>query len=180
MPPWRSCTCSWERSGFRFRQCSTSVYGAVLRRCDQQFLKPFYFPLPNIFIQPSRSYTMNSATPNVATTAPASNKIVGYSHVSVHLVQVGLGGGVWRMKWHPEQAEVALIACMQNGFAVVALGDCPTVYSYPHQKVLGYGADWVCSGGNWLAATCSFYDKSLHLWQYDPACLLETGDSSAV
>lgn len=87
-------------------------------------------------------------------------------------MQVGLGGGVWRLKWHPQKADTALVACMQNGFAVVECGQSPAVHSYPHQKVLGYGADWVRCGNDWLAATCSFYDKSLHIWKYDEAHLM--------
>lgn len=83
---------------------------------------------------------------------------------------------MWRLKWHPEQDDVALAACMQNGFAVIKFTDSPAVYSYPYQKVLGYGADWVCCGTEWLAATCSFYDKSLHLWQCDTVSILEEQD----
>lgn len=92
------------------------------------------------------------------------------------MVQVGLGGGVWRLKWHPEHEDVALAACMQAGFAVVKFSDPPGLYSYPHQKVLGYGADWVRCGKEWLAATCSFYDKSFHLWRYSSDGMLDGQD----
>ena len=82
-------------------------------------------------------------------------------------MQADLGGGVWRFKWHPTEPESALVACMQNGFAVVRLQPddrLTRAFEYPHQKVLGYGADWSRSGGN-VAATCSFYDNSVHVWQ---------------
>lgn len=63
---------------------------------------------------------------------------------------------------------MALLACMQNGFAIVSWDECnsklSSVLDYPHQKVLGYGASWSIDEEN-LVATGSFYDKSLHLWR---------------
>lgn len=170
--------CSLECSCVR--QCSTAVHSIVACTCDQYLLKPFFCPSPEVLMQPSCSYELSCSIEKCRRFGASIKKTVGYIQSSVQPVQVGLGGGVWRVKWHPEKAEVALIACMQNGFAMVALGDSPTVYSYPHQKVLGYGADWVCSGGNWLAATCSFYDKSLHLWQCDLECLTQNVDAPFV
>jgi hypothetical protein len=92
-------------------------------------------------------------------------------------VQVNLGGGVWKFKWNPDVSSVALVACMQNGFSIVALDDngCLTrVLEYPHQKVLGYGADW-CRINSSVVATCSFYDKSLHLWKVALEAFLPAG-----
>jgi diphthine methyl ester acylhydrolase len=78
-----------------------------------------------------------------------------------------MGGGVWRFKWHPTRQSVALLACMQNGFAIVSWDESKPklsrVLEYPHQKVLAYGASWSLAESD-LVATCSFYDKSLHLW----------------
>jgi diphthine methyl ester acylhydrolase len=82
-------------------------------------------------------------------------------------VQVTLGGGVWQFKWHPTRPGVALLACMQNGFAIVkqaADGQLHRSFEYPDQKVLGYGAAWSNTDES-LVATCSFYDKSVHLWR---------------
>lgn len=88
--------------------------------------------------------------------------------------QVTTGGGVWRLKWHPHDPKLLLAACMHNGFAVLHLSDASVTSEvtlaeeYAHQKTLGYGADWChmkAADGQALAATCSFYDRLLHLWQ---------------
>lgn len=95
-------------------------------------------------------------------------------------LEMGLGGGVWRLKWHPWDQGLVLAACMHNGFVVVKVaGDVMEVAEeYKEHESLAYGADWyqgtwcntpVENGGEKsvrsLAATCSFYDKALHLWE---------------
>ena len=37
------------------------------------------------------------------------------------LTEIGVGGGVWKLKWHPNAAlqQYLLCACMHNGFTVV-------------------------------------------------------------
>mmetsp|Transcript_17814 Transcript_17814/g.31755 ORF Transcript_17814/g.31755 Transcript_17814/m.31755 type:complete len:373 (-) Transcript_17814:317-1435(-) len=84
------------------------------------------------------------------------------------------GGGVWRLKWHPENPELLLAACMHAGFSVLqvesSMASMETVATYTAQSSLAYGADWMpggCvagSGGDNIVATCSFYDKLLHVW----------------
>jgi diphthine methyl ester acylhydrolase len=90
-------------------------------------------------------------------------------------LQVETGGGVWRLKWHPCRDDVALLACMQNGFAITSFAESGWTWTYPHQKVLAYGADWWHVGEELCAATCSFYDRSLHVW-----CCPELGGSSVL
>ncbi|KAG7480491.1 hypothetical protein MATL_G00056650 [Megalops atlanticus] len=66
------------------------------------------------------------------------------------LSESALGGGVWRLKWHPAHEHLLLAACMHNDFHILhcqqALegggGACPVVASYILHNSLAYGADW--------------------------------------
>ncbi|KAI4821380.1 hypothetical protein KUCAC02_029314 [Chaenocephalus aceratus] len=66
------------------------------------------------------------------------------------LSETPLGGGVWRLKWHPTHEQLLLAACMHNDFHILhcqqALeasgGACPVVASYILHNSLAYGADW--------------------------------------
>ncbi|KAF9229278.1 WD-40 repeat-containing protein [Gyrodon lividus] len=101
------------------------------------------------------------------------------------LMDVDVGGGAWRVKWHPlaERKHDLLIACMHDGFKVVhfdlaATGDDPRLLAdgasyeiakrFDGHESLAYGVDWSFdqhNGGNEaLIASCSFYDCALHLW----------------
>ncbi|XP_022093584.1 diphthine methyltransferase-like isoform X2 [Acanthaster planci] len=64
------------------------------------------------------------------------------------LTQTNVGGGVWRLKWHPHHGHLLLAACMHNGFHIL---DCaninggnsqPIVASYMEHQSLAYGVDW--------------------------------------
>ncbi|XP_037536565.1 diphthine methyltransferase [Nematolebias whitei] len=66
------------------------------------------------------------------------------------LRETPVGGGVWRLKWHPDDPDLLLAACMHNDFHILhcqqALegggGPCPVVSSYILHNSLAYGADW--------------------------------------
>uniref|UniRef100_A0A1D1XY32 methylated diphthine methylhydrolase n=1 Tax=Anthurium amnicola TaxID=1678845 RepID=A0A1D1XY32_9ARAE len=87
---------------------------------------------------------------------------------------VCLGGGVWRIKHHPDIPGLVLAACMHNGFAVVKVTEesAVVVENYRKHESLAYGADWRKGGfcnpdgsrGGSLVATCSFYDRLLRIW----------------
>ncbi|KAJ7487605.1 WD40-repeat-containing domain protein [Mycena galericulata] len=88
----------------------------------------------------------------------------------VPVTQVDVGGGAWRVKWHPSPSRKneLLVASMHDGFKVVrfAFGDDGSVKRFDSHTSLAYGADWSFSEteGETLIASCSFYDHSLHLW----------------
>ena len=89
-----------------------------------------------------------------------------------------VGGGVWRLKWHPFNPHLLLAACMHNGFHVLNLDGVSEqstgtiLASYMNHKSLAYGVDWrtklldsvTDNKETDMIASCSFYDHSLHLW----------------
>ncbi|XP_047238152.1 diphthine methyltransferase isoform X1 [Girardinichthys multiradiatus] len=66
------------------------------------------------------------------------------------LGETTVGGGVWRLKWHPTHQHLLLAACMHNDFHILHCqqvlegsgGACPVVASYILHNSLAYGADW--------------------------------------
>lgn len=83
-----------------------------------------------------------------------------------------VGGGVWRVRWHPTRSHRLLTACMHDGFKVLDypadFATCETSVRFDeHGKdALAYGSDWATTkvDGKSLIATCSFYDHQLRSW----------------
>ncbi|KAJ2559781.1 hypothetical protein EV175_000166 [Coemansia sp. RSA 1933] len=92
------------------------------------------------------------------------------------LAEHSVGGGAWRLKWHPQNPSLLLVAAMYNGFHVldVAAGSIRHCTSFMDHTSIAYGADWCQERGGegddgWLVGTCSFYDRIVHLWRHkDP------------
>lgn len=91
----------------------------------------------------------------------------------VNETSVCLGGGVWRIKYHPSAKGLVLAACMHNGFSIVDMNrEIPKVFeTYTKHDSLAYGADWQRQRSepegkrvNNVVATCSFYDRLLRVW----------------
>ncbi|KAJ2715595.1 hypothetical protein H4R19_001117 [Coemansia spiralis] len=89
------------------------------------------------------------------------------------LAECNVGGGVWRLKWHPETVDRLLVGAMYNGFHVLTVDPAvvDVAVSFADHKSIAYGADWCQTApsvpAGWLVGTCSFYDHTVHLWR-DP------------
>ncbi|KAI0257145.1 WD-40 repeat-containing protein [Lactifluus subvellereus] len=103
------------------------------------------------------------------------------------LIQADVGGGAWRVKWHPSPSRVQdlLVAAMHDGFKIVSFHDIGCNLGSPsnenaenweirkrhdEHKSLAYGVDWShqcwqAQSGQTLIASASFYDHALHLWR---------------
>lgn len=93
------------------------------------------------------------------------------------LLSHGVGGGVWRIKWHPTDPNRILIAGMHNGFFVLDLQGTgkgaeaegyeglrlETSVEYKKHESLAYGVDWCRSLQN-MIVSCSFYDNLVTSW----------------
>ncbi|CAA7265794.1 unnamed protein product [Cyclocybe aegerita] len=95
------------------------------------------------------------------------------------LAQVDVGGGAWRVKWHPSgsRKQDLLVACMHDGFKVVKFSgigsnsfdeDAAIIKRCDDHKSLAYGADWSYDSAlrsqETLIGCCSFYDHKMSLW----------------
>ncbi|SNX83148.1 uncharacterized protein MEPE_01854 [Melanopsichium pennsylvanicum] len=101
------------------------------------------------------------------------------------LSETEVGGGVWRVKWHPEDSKRLLVGCMHDGFKVLTLEELAVegvqggelrgkefclATKFDQHKSLAYGCDWDRglnqdpeeSGRR--VYSCSFYDATMHIW----------------
>ncbi|KAK3579536.1 hypothetical protein CHS0354_028368 [Potamilus streckersoni] len=109
---------------------------------------------------------------------------------------IGLGGGIWRIKWEPWSGTKILTATMYSGFHLLQADSSSgapidILSQYTKHESIAYGADWYrwnsnqdvgpckkkvdseanpfsSSPAKYLIASCSFYDHSLHLWECSP------------
>ncbi|KAJ1964357.1 hypothetical protein GGI12_001470 [Dipsacomyces acuminosporus] len=107
------------------------------------------------------------------------------------LAEYNVGGGVWRLKWHPEDPTQLLVAGMYGGFHILDVSvdglsadersplpdvgsfgvNVDVTTSFMEHGSIAYGADWcqkqdsADSSKGWLVGTCSFYDHLFHLWR---------------
>lgn len=98
-------------------------------------------------------------------------------NISTPLNTHHVGGGVWRVRWHPDKKDTLLTACMHDGFKILeydpswAFASTSLRFDEHGKDALAYGSDWGQSllNGDDLIATCSFYDHQLRSWKTGPA-----------
>mmetsp|Transcript_38779 Transcript_38779/g.46743 ORF Transcript_38779/g.46743 Transcript_38779/m.46743 type:complete len:410 (-) Transcript_38779:87-1316(-) len=99
--------------------------------------------------------------------------------------KINVGGGIWRIKYHPAVENTALVGAMHGGCCVVNFGDVKRndfsdcniraemdiTCTFTEHKSMAYGADWLqntantkCERESMIAASCSFYDQKIFLW----------------
>jgi len=151
---WSWCHYSAMQSSYRTFNCSWEV-GSIY---------------PNLY-----SISQWDSYNNLVQLFDARKPLVPFAHVDV-------GGGAWRVKWHPSfcRKRDLLVASMQDGFKIVTFdehssdGDLPVrnsgrlIRRFDEHTSLAYGVDWsfaLFTNHDTIIGSCSFYDHTLHLWQ---------------
>ncbi|EGG11342.1 uncharacterized protein MELLADRAFT_102236 [Melampsora larici-populina 98AG31] len=105
-------------------------------------------------------------------------RIFDKRYISKPICDYDVGGGIWRLKWHPTQANHLLVAAMHNGFAVMDIPESDEQAVRVHTQFtehasLAYGADWGeelklgTQGTSTIVGSCSFYDHLMHIWAFE-------------
>ena len=91
------------------------------------------------------------------------------------LAELRAPGGVWRARWHPHAADVAVLACMHGGVCTVRYSAAaPAAFAldahFTGHGSMAYGVDWqpVDAGvapADTVVASCSFYDRLVRVWR---------------
>jgi len=71
-----------------------------------------------------------------------------------------VGGGVWRLAFHPSRADLLAVAAMYAGAFVIK--DRQIITHFASHESMVYGIDWIW--GTDQVISCSFYDQICHHW----------------
>lgn len=94
------------------------------------------------------SIQSNALWENVLATGSYDEKVrlfdTRMTHKPLCTAELGLGGGVWRLKWHHARRDILLAACMHNGAAIAEVGEggFRVLEQYKEHTSLTYGASW--------------------------------------
>jgi diphthamide biosynthesis protein 7 len=83
--------------------------------------------------------------------------------------------GIWRIRWHPQSSSLVALACMYEGFRLFSLEmneekqkiSMKEDINYREHQSIAYGIDWLPSStsSHSILASCSFYDRKVHIWE---------------
>ena len=93
------------------------------------------------------------------------------------MCETEVGGGIWRVKWHPTDPRKLLLGCMHGGFMVLdgaGLDGCTYIEApmdiicrFDGHESIAYGCDWErAAPESHLVYSCSFYDAAFHIWAW--------------
>jgi len=109
-------------------------------------------------------------------------RVYDYRKMDQPMSKVHVGGGVWRIKWHPSyyhkvvEGDIShsgkmLVAAMHGGCRVANVpilggddGDVEILSQFTAHESMAYGADWISSNKCEVVASCSFYDRQAFIW----------------
>ncbi|KAL7548273.1 hypothetical protein ACHAWF_011565 [Thalassiosira exigua] len=111
-------------------------------------------------------------------------RIYDHRKLDEPLMKACVGGGVWRIKWHPSchndethGSGKMLVAAMHGGCCVLnaptlsaqwdgEVGPIEKVSKFTAHESMAYGADWLWfnKSNSTVAASCSFYDRQIFMW----------------
>lgn len=80
------------------------------------------------------------------------------------LLDINLGGGVWKIKFRPKDPSKILCACMYNGWALLNDDDLSIKQTVNIDGSLLYGVDWSPDSDNFFVC-CTFYDRTVRIFQ---------------
>lgn len=86
------------------------------------------------------------------------------------LSETNVAGGVWRLKWCPDDGKTLLCGCMHGGAHVLDFGEGvyekegQIIASYHGHPTITYGADFNHLDTS-IVSTAAFYDHQMHIWE---------------
>lgn len=88
-------------------------------------------------------------------------------NIKIPTWDLNLGGGVWKVKFNPDQPSKILCACMYNGWAILKYdsnGGLSCELNKCIEEKLLYGVDW-CPDNSSYFVCCTFYDNTVRLFK---------------
>lgn len=72
-----------------------------------------------------------------------------------------VGGGIWRIKFNPNQSYQIAVACMYDHAKIINIQTGKVLQEFKKHESIVYGIEWI---DDKTAVSCSFYDHALKVW----------------